>query len=240
MKRAQLENYFSAERLNRYFAEYPDNESKAICLYECNIAISEALYTPLSILEVALRNRINAELVRKYGRQDWYAEWYKDPVTRYAWPEINNTIRHLHEDKKEITPDKVIAGLMFGFWTSLFNDRYEKELWGNLRFVFPEMPKAIKQRKNISKPLNDIRRALRNRVYHNEPIIFSKSVLISHYLNITKLLGWMGADLHAYNYSRDRFPATLNEMGLRMSFIIEEAGRTDESEKIWYNLTGKG
>ncbi len=172
MNRIQLETYFSSERLNRYFAQYPGNDSKAIYLYNANISISEALYTPLSVLEVALRNKINTELSRKYGRADWYADLFTHPIMRTAWPEINNAIRHLHEDKKPITPDKVIAGLMFGFWTSLFNDRYEKELWGNLRFIFPHMPKAIRQRKNISSLLNDIRRALRNRVYHNEPVIF--------------------------------------------------------------------
>ena len=167
MNRAQLEKYFSTERLKRYFDKYPGNEEKAIYLYKANIAISESLYTPLCILEVALRNKINTELVRKYNRHDWYSDWCFHPVMRHAWNEINTAIRHLHEDKKIVTPDNVIAGLMFGFWTSLFNDRYAKELWPVLRFIFPHMPKPIRQLKNISAPLNDIRRALRNRIYHN-------------------------------------------------------------------------
>lgn len=46
MNKMQVETYFSSNRLSRYFAHYPGNESKAIYLYEANIAVSEALYTP--------------------------------------------------------------------------------------------------------------------------------------------------------------------------------------------------
>lgn len=219
MNRTQLETYFSTGRLDRFFAQYPGNEAKAIYLYEANIAIGEALYTPLCILEVALRNKINAELTRKYDRPDWYVEWYVHPIMRYAWPEINNTIRNLHEERKPITPDKVIAGLMFGFWTSLFNDRYESELWANLRFVFPHMPRHIRQRRNVSAPLNDIRRTLRNRIYHNEPIIFNLTELNTHYHNIIQLLDWMGADLLHYNNARDRFPVVLANVTSRLALL---------------------
>lgn len=212
MNKHQIEVYFSADRLSRYFAQFPGNETKAIYLYEANIAISEALYTPLSILEVALRNKINKELIRRYDRTDWYADWYKHPVMRHAWAEINVAIKHLHEDGKPITADKVIACLMFGFWTSLFNDRYERELWPGFRFIFPHMPKAIRQRKNISTPLNDIRRAIRNRIYHNEPVIFNLAALQQHHQNIIQLLDWMGEDLCTYNKERDRFPLVLNKI----------------------------
>lgn len=206
MNRIQLEANFSIDRLSRYFNYYPNNESKAIYLYKANIALSEALYTSLSILEVALRNKINTQLIRKYNRIDWYAEWYKDSVMRYAWPDINNAIKHLHEDNKSITADKIIASLMFGFWTSLFNDRYERELWSNLRFIFPNMPRAIRQRRNISAPLNEIRRTLRNRIYHNEPVVFNIQQLNQHYNKIIQLLDWMGNDLLLYNNTEDRFP----------------------------------
>lgn len=209
MNRIQIEGYFSPERMLKYFSQYPGNEPKALYLYEANLLLSEALYIPLSILEVALRNKINFRLQKIYGKPDWYSDWYVHPVMHYAWPEINSAIYHLHRDGKVIKTDKVIAGLMFGFWTSLFNDRYEKELWSELRFVFPNMPKAIRKRNTISKYLNDIRRTLRNRIYHNEPISFNLTTLDQHHTNILKLLEWMGADLLAYNNSKDKFPAVL-------------------------------
>ena len=219
MNRNQIEANFSVDRLSKYFAKYPANEPKALYLYEANLLLSEALYTPLSILEVALRNKINEQLKRKYKRDDWYADWYKDPIMHFAWYEINSAISHLHKDKKAIMPDKVIAGLMFGFWTSLFNDKFEKELWHDLRFVFPNMPKKIRQRTNVSKPLNDIRRTLRNRIYHNEPISFNLTALETHHKNILQLLEWMGTDLLTYNNTKDRFTATLLQVNTQLNAL---------------------
>ena len=127
--------------------------------------------------------------------------------------------KRLKQTLEQIAPDKIIAELMFGFWTSLFNDRYEKELWSNLRFVFPHMPKSIRQRKNISSPLNDIRRSLRNRIYHNEPIIFNTTILYKHYSNVVQLLDWMGADLASYNKTKDRFPEVFNKMTMQLKTL---------------------
>lgn len=133
MNKEKMEYYFSVERLAPYFRKFSGNEHKAVEFYKANIAISEALYTPVSILEVALRNKIDKELSHKYQRPDWYAGWHLHPVLRFAWHEINQSINRLHDDNKPITPDKIVASLMFGFWTSLFNERYERELWGRLR-----------------------------------------------------------------------------------------------------------
>ena len=217
MDRAQLEKYFSQNRLEKYFNIYPDNEPKSIYLYESNILLSQSLYTPLSILEVALRNKINAELCKKYGKQDWYSDWYKDKVMHIAWKDVNHAINQLHKDGKPINPDKVVASLMFGFWTSLFNDQYDRELWKNLRFVFSNMPHSIRQRRNVSKPLNEIRKYLRNRIYHNEPVIFNIPRLEQQHNSILQLLDWLGADLITYNNSIDNFPELLNKVKTQLN-----------------------
>ena len=214
-----MEQYFSTERLSPYFKRYPGNETKAIYLYEANILVSEALYTPLSLLEVALRNKINAALARKYNRPDWYAEWYKHPVMHHAWHDVNAAINRLHKDNLPIGPERIVASLMFGFWSALFNDRYDRELWSSLRFVFSNMPKNIRQSRNISQPLNDIRRSLRNRIYHNEPIIFNPAAVSRHYDNILNLLTWMGPELITYNNSKDRFPTILNQVNIQLNKI---------------------
>lgn len=68
------------------------------------------------------------------------------------------------------------------------------------------MPRAIRQRRNISAPLNETRRTLRNRIYHNEPVVFNLQQLNQHYNKIIQLLDWMGNDLLLYNNTEDRFP----------------------------------
>jgi hypothetical protein len=212
MDRQHLEKNFSSDRLSKYFQRYPNDEQKAIYLYEANLKLSQALYIPLSVLEVALRNKVNAELIRKFRREDWYAEWYKDPLLHLAWRDVINAINQLHKDGKAIQPNRVIASLMFGFWTSLFNDQYDQLLWRNLRFVFSNMPHSIRQRRNVSKPLNNVRKYLRNRIYHNEPIIFNITNLENLYQSILSLQDWMGADIKKFSDSLDSVPLILKEV----------------------------
>lgn len=64
---------FSDKRMERYFSLYPDNENKAIEHYQCNLRLSEAMYVPLSVFEVTLRNALCRELSAMAGREDWYA-----------------------------------------------------------------------------------------------------------------------------------------------------------------------
>ncbi|PZM50167.1 hypothetical protein DOL99_00240, partial [Salmonella enterica subsp. enterica serovar Derby] len=54
-----LEMALSLERFGRYMDWAKDDRTRAIELYTLNTLISESLYTPLQMLEVALRNRIH-------------------------------------------------------------------------------------------------------------------------------------------------------------------------------------
>jgi hypothetical protein len=67
------------------------------------------------------------------------------------------------------TPDKIVAELTFGFWSSLFNGSFQSVLWKDLRLVFPRCPKRQRQRHAIASALNQIRN-LRNRIFHHEPL----------------------------------------------------------------------
>lgn len=69
------------------------------------------------------------------------------------------------------TPDKVIAELTFGFWSTLFNTAYQAALWQPLRKAFPHCPKVARQRATTS-PVGNRLRDLRNRAFHYEPILW--------------------------------------------------------------------
>ena len=91
------------------------------------------------------------------GREDWYAVF---PTT----PGLSNLNRYITKASKQIagrheivTPSKIIAELTLGFWVSLLNAEYELLLWKHLRRAFPYMPKHLRQRKNVSSPLNSFR-----------------------------------------------------------------------------------
>ncbi|WP_444945362.1 hypothetical protein ACJJIP_13825 [Microbulbifer sp. VTAC004] len=60
---------------------------------------------------------------------------------------------------------RVIAELSFGFWTSLLDRRYKQVLWPRLlKTAFPEMPRRLRTRNNLSRRFQRICH-LRNRIF---------------------------------------------------------------------------
>lgn len=194
---------FSDDRMERYFSLYPNNEEKALLHYQCNIKLSEAMYVPLSVLEVSLRNALCRELASMAGREDWYAIFPNTPGLSNLNRYITKAIKQISGRHENISPSKVIAELTLGFWVSLLNSEYERILWKDLRRAFPYMPKSIKQRKNVSAPLNRFR-AIRNRVFHNEAICWNINKVASIHKEVIEVLGWINKDLPDWLLLSDR------------------------------------
>jgi hypothetical protein len=62
---------FSRIRLSRYLTACGGDPNKAVSLYKYNIQASQALYPLISVLEIALRNGIDRELVKHFKDNDW-------------------------------------------------------------------------------------------------------------------------------------------------------------------------
>ena len=199
-----FEKVFSDKRMERYFALYPDNEDKAIKHYQSNLQLTEAFYTSLSVLEVALRNALSRELETMTGREDWYAVFPNTlgltNLNRYV-TQATKQIAGRHE---QITPSKIVAELTLGFWVSLLNTEYERLLWKDLRRAFPYLPKKERQRKKVSAPLNRFR-AFRNRVFHNESICWNIRRVQEIHNELILLLEWINKDLPKWLKDIDRF-----------------------------------
>ena len=211
-----FEKVFSNKRMERYFALYPNNEDKAIRHYQSNIQLTEAFYTSLSVLEVALRNALSRELETMTGREDWYTIFPNTPgltnLNRYV-TQASKQIAGRHE---QITSSKIIAELTLGFWVSLLNAEYERLLWKDLRRAFPYLPKKERQRKNVSAPLNRFR-AFRNRVFHNESICWNLHRVQEIHSELLLLLGWINKDLPKWLTNFDRF----NEVQMKIRKEME-------------------
>lgn len=110
---------------------------------------------------------------------------------------ISDARRSIHREKKTITTGKMVAELTFGFWTSLFDTKFERILWKDLRLSFPKCPKNKRQRKNISSKLNSIRK-LRNRVFHHESISWSINALDNYKKEIFEGINWLNGDLSEF------------------------------------------
>nr|MDR9900949.1 Abi family protein [Aetokthonos hydrillicola Thurmond2011] len=169
----------SPERLNSYgLGTAP--ESLVIKRYEWNIALSESLYPALSLLEIGLRNRMDAALINVYGSQ-WLNGncpcWIRTPsMIRQGLPNpeqdaIARAKQKLLSENGQWHHAKLIAELNFGFWTNLFKTYYHPVIWQQkqkpLKDVFREFPKiSAKQAYNLLSTI----RVLRNRIAHHEAI----------------------------------------------------------------------
>ena len=211
-----FEKVFSTKRMERYFQLHKD-ENRAILHYCCNIELAESFYPCLSVFKVALRNALSRELETMTGREDWYVIFSNTPglvnLNRY----ITQASKQITSRHETITPSKIVAELPLGFWVSLLHSEYEKILWKHLRRAFPYMPKNLRQRKNLSAPLNTIR-AFRNRVFHNESICWNLNRVTDIHKELLLVMGWINQDIPEWIDKLDRFEVVKQSIKHRMGW----------------------
>jgi len=199
---AALEQALSLERFARYLDWATGDRSRAIELYTLNTQLSESLYTPVQMLEIALRNRIHAVMSAALHEQ-----WYDEPNCQLD----SRQTEQLAIAKQELTalgrvatPGRIVAALTFGYWTAFFNTDYE-DLWRKQLHRIAQLSggKALR-RKDFSTPLTPIR-LLRNRIAHHEPIL--EWNLPKHYENMVRLTEWLSPAAAAWCRTHCRFSA---------------------------------
>lgn len=190
-----IERIISNERLQPYLKHHNDNQEKALQHYKSNILVSEAFYPLLSILEIGLRNSIDYQLTVRFNDKNWFEnhEFIKI-VSRFQIDRISDARSNILSEKKEITSGRIISELSFGFWTSLFDTKFEMTLWKTLRLAFPNCPKQIRKRRTMSSKFNSVRK-LRNRIFHHEAITWNFDVILEYEKEILEALNWLNRDL---------------------------------------------
>jgi len=201
----RVESILSVDRLSVYGQDSPGTDV-VMARYLWNMAISEALYSCLQMCEVALRNAIHNAMSGLYGQGRWY-----DSGDLAAWGtlHVKEAKERIAHGGKPITIGRVIAELHFGFWTSLFEDHYERNtrfLPKGIKKVFPDLPKSQHRRKTIKARLERIRQ-LRNRVFHHERIIHWKDLEAQHG-QIIQTIQWISPELAEMALRLDRFLQT--------------------------------
>ncbi|ERI15434.1 hypothetical protein O206_19370 [Ochrobactrum sp. EGD-AQ16] len=195
-----LEMALSLERFGRYLDWADGDRSRAIELYTLNTLISESLYTPLQMLEVALRNRIHAVMTEAVNES-----WFHEPgllLGEWQPEQLAKAIQDIEEGKKELTPGRIVAALTFSFWTAMFGKDYET-LWQTTLHKIGLKPdgKGLR-RKDFSGPLAQIR-SLRNRIAHHEPVIIWN--LPKRYESMVEMTGWLSPAAAAWCQAHCRF-----------------------------------
>ena len=198
----------SYDRLEAY--RRGDDNLDVLTRYLWNMMLSESLYPALQGLEVVLRNSLHKVLADAYQSEYWFdlTPAILHPRQQAMVAEAKGKLMDAH---KAITAGRVVAELGLGFWTSLFNAYYEQKapsdprLWPRLLApVLPRMPRHQRTRKNLVRYLNDVR-ALRNRVFHHEPI-WNVPALPQKHVLLADVISWINPACRDAFGLIDRFP----------------------------------
>ena len=230
------ESLFSSERMSRYLAAARQQPDLAVLLYHANLRLSEALYSPLALFEVALRNQLNEALQRHFQQSDWLLAqqtgFLRDPGFRFQNPKNGQQVfndfllRSVQGAQKKLrgraTQSALVSELMFGFWTELFDPTPYRILRGAPLAVFRHKPAAVK-RVDIFTRLTAVRK-LRNRVYHYEPICLEQQAACLTDLRIThryvqELSSWLNSDLAQILRQLDQFEAVCQAVCQELHFV---------------------
>lgn len=204
----------------RYEEACNNDQKKVLKVYQANLKLSQAFYPLLSLFEVVLRNALNDELTKHFSDP----EWLKNQVNHFMSDSLltyydyrlkrNKTNDFLKKSVNKIlmrspaniSQGKIIADINLGFWTELFELTHYKILQGTPIKIFRKLPPSV-NRKVINQKLERIK-SFRNRVYHNEPIIFDvdskgKSIFClkaaeTVYTDLVDIFSWLGIDFHTW------------------------------------------
>jgi hypothetical protein len=212
---ASLWSLISAERIGSFRRGAADDD-EVLARYLWNIVLCEALYPSLHLLEVSLRNLVFEAAAATYPAADGAAGcWLERPGILHGDEArmVRAAAQRLGRRGKPCEAGRLVAELSFGFWTTLFDVRYEQDrvLWPRLfaQKIFAHAPRRKRSRKALSPLLNRVRH-LRNRAFHHEPIWHWSDLTQQHAL-VVDLLGWMGPHLRATGSAVDRFPQVHRE-----------------------------
>jgi hypothetical protein len=209
----EIRRALSNERLDAYGIARTDEQK--IANYLWNLALCESLYPALHGLEVAMRNAVfSAGSAVFAGTATRDVPCWLDADPPIVHPDDLAAVvaakERLRERGLPLEPGRLVAELSFGFWTSLFDVRYEqnKVLWPPLlgaQLLHPSSPRSMRSRKQLSPLLNRVRH-LRNRIFHHEPI-WHWSNLADHHGMALDLMGWFNPALRNTIEPHDRFRA---------------------------------
>lgn len=180
-----------------------DSEVVGLARYLWNIKLCESLYPVFQLLEVGFRNAVHYEV----------GHWQQEPNWLLRRPSIlcpseqlvlEKAKAFIAQTRRPLDEGHLIAGLSFGFWTSLLDVRYERWWPQIIRGVFPDLPARHRTRKTVSGWMNPVRH-LRNWAFHHHAI-WNHPSLASNHLVARSLLDHLGSSLGQVAAVMDDFP----------------------------------
>lgn len=180
-----IEKCLSSERFAPYLKRAGHNREFAFNIYLYNARLAKAFLFPLHVLEVTFRNRLSDLFTAEFG-----PNWHTMPAfTSLLNPQSLAALAKAQERANSQALQDVVAELSFDFWSNLFRDDYDRDLWQTRMGKL--LPNQSVTRKELQLAVKDINR-FRNRIAHHEPIHrFNLTVIHG---NILHVLGWFSLE----------------------------------------------
>jgi hypothetical protein len=218
-----LEPFLSASRILPYLRASQGNQKLAIELYQWNIELSGATYQALHIVEVALRNVIDAQLrvwnhtqTNKLTGQLHSADWLVDPsemLEKLLWDGLPKARRHARKatkaHRRQPGHEDILAQLSFATWRYLLpdNSNRRKRLWADaLHKAFPYLTRS---KEDLVADVDQLYE-LRNRVAHLEPLLQTRTSN-HNFSRIRQVLKEISPDLEQWFISQQQVTRVLRQ-----------------------------
>ena len=218
MKYKEIEDIFSAKRMQKYVLACGGDTRRAMTLYRYNLKLSQEMFTLVSCFEVALRNRIDKQMVAHLGN-DWLRDAILPNGVLYYDRRVENTRKIIEKAYNGLMREgnyshsKLLSEMEFGVWKYMFSNAAYALMGQRLLHIFPNKPRSSRQHRYdntyIFQELDYINK-LRNRIAHHEPICFSRpniaidtSYVLNQYARMMKLFQWMNIDGPSLVYGLD-------------------------------------
>lgn len=214
--------WLTASRYGKYLRAAGGDHTRALALYEWNAELASAMLHDLSHLEVGIRNAYDRALLQHPVTNG--GDWLEPPTYTALLPPHWDTDRAGNPQDKNSTPrgqiknarkaagyaagglvprGKVVAELMFGFWSYLTDSLHEKTLW------VPALHKAFvpgADRKTLHAAMAELR-DVRNRVAHHESVFDQRPENVRR--SIIYVARNLSPDLQSHLTATSRLPALL-------------------------------
>lgn len=167
-----LSSLLTMARLRSYLDATRGDLTAALRLYDWNTVVSAAVLATVAMVEVLVRNAMDAQLTRwadHRGEDSWLeivpleARGLDDLDRAQRAVEVRGVSVQFH--------DHVVAELGLGFWRYLAAQRYLTSLWvPALSKAFPNGYRDVRERRRAVERRLTALTIVRNRVAHHEPV----------------------------------------------------------------------
>ena len=128
----EIEDVFSEKRMQKYVQSCGGDTRRAMTLYRYNLKLSQEMFTLISCFEVALRNRIDRQMIARWGN-DWLRDLVMPGGNFYNQHSVEKTKKIITNAYKELqssdnySHSKLLASMEFGVWKYLYSNSAKRK-----------------------------------------------------------------------------------------------------------------